>query len=86
MQPAAAAPLRFPPAGTSLLKIAIIVVIAVASFTKADASNMHPFTQPAQNCTGDHSGAEGVFTAVAITYYGGLGWLTSASRRSSICL
>jgi hypothetical protein len=54
------------------------VVVIVASFTKADADNLHPFTEGVKG----PGGASGIFQALALSYHAYVGYdaLTNAAE------
>jgi hypothetical protein len=73
--------MRCPAPGATVLKVAVLLVIIVASFTKADPANLRPFTQPPDPKTAD-GGAAGIFQAMAISFYSYAGFdaLTNAAE------
>ena len=67
-----------PRAGVTLLKMAVLVVVIVACFTKADTDNLQPFSEATQG----EGGAQGIFQAMAISYHAYIGYdaLTNAAE------
>ncbi|GAB4819071.1 hypothetical protein N2152v2_006117 [Parachlorella kessleri] len=67
--------------GVTLVKMAVLVVVIVACFTKADTDNLQPFSEATQG----EGGAQGIFQAMAISYHAYIGYdaLTNAAEEAS---